>query len=113
MPLLIHFGVRNSEFDTFKSQLARAMPYPLDVMPPQLNLMVQEDEWLDTGDESILHITLKTNIPLVMTNLLVNGFMNFLVPKPNDTYSSNPPATLLVTDANDWEEEYVEFRYPE
>lgn len=108
MPLVIHLGLRQDEAPAVYSQLQRLVP--------GIEPTTAYDQWEGWGwdnvaqqdlPELVFHVTIETNMPMVLLNLIVTRFETFLVPRKEDG------AKIIVTDKDDFESEYVEFRYPE
>jgi hypothetical protein len=115
MPLAIHFGVRDSEFDVLRNQIIRLVPMGID-------LVKEPDAWdcryTDTVLDEPVHVTIRTMTPMVVMHFLASHFDNFLLPRSGEEFDG---VKILVTDTLDngdpnslgTVQEYVELRYPE
>lgn len=110
MSLTLHLGILKDEFEVFQNQLNRLVPANdliIDMIPGagwETKFLAKDDGGIEFEPE-LLHVMIETMVPMMTLNLLMQRFDNFLWPNLDGT-------KIYVTDANNWEREYLELRFP-
>lgn len=117
MALVLHFGVRESEFEVLRNHIIRAVPKGIDPV-------VWNDGWpySELMFDPPVHVTIETTTPMVILNFLASRYVDFLVPYSGEDKDG---VLIYVTDQRyvvhdskqnvvaSTPDEYVELRYPE
>jgi len=110
--LTIHFGVRHLEVDGFAILYERIV-LETDLKHPETLLSNKKDDWDNWGNHTIgsevpRHLSLRTVEPAKTLSFIANTFEPYLVHSNNVDMIN---ARLVLTDSDDYEVEYEEFRW--
>lgn len=110
MTLTVHMGIHKDELPALNNQIKRMVPEGID-------LRTDSDHWDAWGEKlklaedgslsdwNVVHVCVDTITPMAILNLLAARFDTYMFPRFDGP-------KMVVTDTDDYDVEYIEFRYP-